>query len=42
MASFAVMGGGSWGTAFSLVLADGGNEVMLWARRAEVCEAINT
>jgi glycerol-3-phosphate dehydrogenase (NAD(P)+) len=42
MASFAVMGGGSWGTAFSLVLADGGNEVRLWARRDEVCEAINT
>ena len=42
MARFAVMGGGSWGTAFSLVLADAGNEVTLWARRDEVCDAINT
>jgi glycerol-3-phosphate dehydrogenase (NAD(P)+) len=41
MARFAVMGGGSWGTAFSLVLADAGNDVTLWARRDEVCDAIN-
>jgi glycerol-3-phosphate dehydrogenase (NAD(P)+) len=41
MAKFAVMGAGSWGTAFSLVLADAGNEVSIWARRAEVCDAIN-
>lgn len=38
----AVFGAGSWGTAFSLVLADAGHEVTLWARRPEVCEAINT
>lgn len=37
----AVFGAGSWGTAFSQVLADGGSEVTLWARRVEVCEAIN-
>ncbi len=37
----AVMGAGSWGTAFSLVLADAGNEVRLWGRRAELCDAIN-
>ena len=30
---------GSWGTAFSLVLADAGNDVTLWARREEVVEA---
>jgi len=38
----AVMGAGSWGTAFSLVLADADNEVRLWGRRPEVCDAINT
>jgi glycerol-3-phosphate dehydrogenase (NAD(P)+) len=42
MARFAVMGAGSWGTAFSLVLADAGNTVTLWARRDEVCHTINT
>jgi glycerol-3-phosphate dehydrogenase (NAD(P)+) len=36
----AVVGAGSWGTAFSLVLADGGNEVTMWARREEVAAAI--
>jgi glycerol-3-phosphate dehydrogenase (NAD(P)+) len=37
-----VFGAGSWGTAFSVVLADAGNEVMIWGRREEVCQAINT
>jgi glycerol-3-phosphate dehydrogenase (NAD(P)+) len=37
----AVFGAGSWGTAFSIVLADGGNDVTMWARREEVAEAIN-
>lgn len=37
-----VMGAGSWGTAFALVLADAGNDVRLWGRRDELCEAINT
>lgn len=41
MVRTAVMGAGSWGTAFALVLADAGNEVRLWGRRAELCEAIN-
>lgn len=41
MAKIAVMGAGSWGTAFALVLADAGNEVSIWGRRAEVCNAIN-
>ncbi len=40
MARITVMGAGSWGTAFALVLADAGNEVRLWGRRAELCEAI--
>ena len=38
----AVLGAGSWGTAFSIVLADGGNDVMMWARREEVAESINS
>ncbi|HWJ82835.1 MAG TPA: NAD(P)H-dependent glycerol-3-phosphate dehydrogenase [Nocardioides sp.] len=37
----AVLGAGSWGTAFSIVLADGGNDVTLWARREEVAAGIN-
>lgn len=36
-----VFGAGSWGTAFSVVLADAGHQVSLWARREEVCAAIN-
>lgn len=41
MAQIAVMGAGSWGTAFAIVLADAGNTVHLWGRRAELCDAIN-
>ena len=41
MTKVAVMGAGSWGTAFSIVLADAGNDVTIWARREEVCDAIN-
>jgi glycerol-3-phosphate dehydrogenase (NAD(P)+) len=41
MARVAVMGAGSWGTAFALVLADAGNEVTMWGRRQELCEAIS-
>ncbi|MEU3862751.1 NAD(P)H-dependent glycerol-3-phosphate dehydrogenase [Streptomyces sp. NPDC028722] len=37
----AVYGAGSWGTAFSLVLADAGCEVTLWGRRVELVDAIN-
>src|SRR5690349_13667148 len=42
MARIAVMGAGSWGTAFAMVLADAGNDVHLWGRRAELCEAIES
>jgi len=42
MARVSVMGAGSWGTAFALVLADAGNEVMMWGRRTELCDAIST
>ena len=41
MSRVAVFGAGSWGTAFSVVLADAGNEVTLWGRREELCEAVN-
>ncbi|MCW2820628.1 MAG: hypothetical protein JWR64_423, partial [Marmoricola sp.] len=41
MSKVTVFGAGSWGTAFSLVLADAGNDVTIWARRPEVCRAIN-
>lgn len=41
MSRVAVFGAGSWGTAFSLVLADAGNDVTIWGRRPEVCAAIN-
>ena len=41
MSKVAVFGAGSWGTAFSIVLADAGNDVTIWGRRREVCEAIN-
>jgi glycerol-3-phosphate dehydrogenase (NAD(P)+) len=37
----AVLGAGSWGTTFAKILADGGNEVVLWARRPELAREIN-
>ncbi|UMG93076.1 NAD(P)H-dependent glycerol-3-phosphate dehydrogenase [Nocardioides sp. TF02-7] len=40
MSKVAVLGAGSWGTAFSIVLADGGNEVSMWARREEIAASI--
>jgi glycerol-3-phosphate dehydrogenase (NAD(P)+) len=41
-ARVAVMGSGSWGTAFALVVSDAGNQVTLWARRPELAAKINT
>jgi glycerol-3-phosphate dehydrogenase (NAD(P)+) len=41
MSRVAVMGAGSWGTAFSVVLADAGNDVVMWARREDLCTTIN-
>ncbi|MDN5917383.1 MAG: NAD(P)-dependent glycerol-3-phosphate dehydrogenase [Pseudonocardia sp.] len=40
MRRVAVLGAGSWGTAFAKVLADAGRTVTIWARREEVAEAI--
>ncbi|MFC6012870.1 NAD(P)H-dependent glycerol-3-phosphate dehydrogenase [Nocardia lasii] len=42
MTRAAVMGAGSWGTAFAKVLAEAGTDVTIWARRAEVARAIDT
>lgn len=36
----AVLGAGSWGTAFAKVLADAGRPVVIWARRDEVAAGI--
>ena len=40
MTRVAVLGSGSWGTAFAMVMADAGADVVLWSRRAEIAEAI--
>ena len=37
-----VIGGGAWGTALAQVAASGGRETLLWAREAEVVDAINS
>ena len=42
MSKLAVIGAGSWGTTFAKVLADGGAEVSLWARRKELADEINS
>lgn len=41
MTRVAVMGAGSWGTAFSMICADAGCDTVLWARRAEVADEVN-
>lgn len=41
MTRAAVLGAGSWGTTFAAALADAGTDVLLWARRPTVAEAIN-
>jgi len=42
VSKLAVIGAGSWGTTFAKVLADGGSEVALWARRPELADEINS
>jgi glycerol-3-phosphate dehydrogenase (NAD(P)+) len=37
-----ILGGGAWGTALAQVMASDGTPVELWAREAEVVEAINS
>jgi glycerol-3-phosphate dehydrogenase (NAD(P)+) len=41
MGRVAVMGAGSWGTAFSLLCVEAGEDVVLWARRADVADEVN-
>jgi glycerol-3-phosphate dehydrogenase (NAD(P)+) len=36
----AVMGSGSWGTAFGMVLADAGGDVVLWSKEPDVAKTI--
>jgi glycerol-3-phosphate dehydrogenase (NAD(P)+) len=38
----AVMGAGSWGSVFSMILSDAGCDVSLWARSSAVADDINT
>ncbi len=37
----AVLGAGAWGTALAKVLADKGDPVAMWCRRADLCAQIN-
>lgn len=41
MSRVAVMGAGSWGTAFAMMCRDGGAATVLWARRRDVADEIN-
>ncbi len=42
MTRAAVLGTGSWGTAYGKVLADAGTDVVLWSRREELAHAVRT
>ena len=37
----AVLGTGSWGTAFAATMADSGSSVVMWGRRQEVVDQVN-
>jgi glycerol-3-phosphate dehydrogenase (NAD(P)+) len=37
----AVLGAGAWGTALAWLLADKGDDVALWSRRRDLCDAVN-
>ena len=41
-AAVGVVGAGAWGTALAQMLASDGRDVLLWAREADVVEAVNT
>ena len=41
MTRVAIMGSGSWGTAFGMVLADAGSDVVIWGRDAQIAADIN-
>jgi glycerol-3-phosphate dehydrogenase (NAD(P)+) len=42
MGKVAVLGAGAWGTALGKLLADKGDEVVLWARQPDVVETVAT
>ena len=42
MSPITVLGAGSWGTTMAQVLADAGNDVLLWGRNADVVAEINS
>lgn len=37
----AILGAGAWGTALAKLLAEKGDDVLLWARHAQLCDAVN-
>jgi glycerol-3-phosphate dehydrogenase (NAD(P)+) len=37
----AVLGAGAWGTALAWLLADKGDQVVVWSRRADLCASVN-
>ncbi|MBC7462833.1 MAG: NAD(P)-dependent glycerol-3-phosphate dehydrogenase [Actinobacteria bacterium] len=41
MSAVTVLGAGAWGTTMAQVLADAGNDVLLWGRNFDVIEEIN-
>lgn len=41
MQTIGVIGGGAWGTALAQAMANGGRDVLLWARETEVVAGIN-
>lgn len=42
MTKISVLGAGAWGSTLAQVLTDGNNDVLLWGRRQEVVNEINT
>jgi len=42
VSKYAVLGAGSWGTTIAKVIADGGHEVTLWARKPELAAEIDS
>jgi glycerol-3-phosphate dehydrogenase (NAD(P)+) len=42
MSKVTVLGAGAWGTTMAQVLADCGNDVLLWGRSPELVKEINT
>ena len=42
MSKVSVFGAGAWGSTLAQVLSDAGNEVLLWGRKDDVVNEINT